>query len=75
MTGSFRFWMEAVRVRGKHFGSAWCGRHYDVCEWALRSILERWLMAQLCIGFAVKYFIAGFAMMVSDDDSTYRKGV
>ena len=32
-------------------------------------------MAQLCIGFAVKYFIAGFAMVVSDDDSTYRKGV
>ena len=75
MTGSFRFWMEALEMRGKHFGSAWCGRRYDVCEWVLKSVLERWLMAQLCIGFAVKYFIAGCAMAVSDDASTYRKGV
>jgi len=57
------------------FGSAWCGKHYDVCLWALKSILERWLVAQLCIGLAVKYFIAGFAMVMVDGDSTYRKGV
>ena len=32
-------------------------------------------MAQLCIGFAVKYFIAGFAMVMIDGDPTYRKEV
>ena len=36
--------------------------------------LGEMVMAQLCIGFAVKYFIAGFAMVVSDDGSTYRRG-
>ena len=30
MTGSFRFWMEALRMRGSIYnGSAWCGKRYN----------------------------------------------
>ena len=63
MTGSFRFWMEALRMRGSLLvlhGVA--GTTMFVCgPWDPSWRDGTWF--QLCIGFVVRYFITGFATM------------
>ena len=45
------------------FGSAWCGKHYDVCLWALRSILERWWLVSTLHWLCGEVFHNCFATM------------